>query len=242
MGWGRPFSCSASPIPWPALRWEAFLRGDGPAFVGALAAGALAPSVAVLIRPVWSLGAVADATFSAVAGTLKALGYEVETIAAQKVIGVDGFYISVAPVCSGIEGMALVTIFVTLYIALFRRELRFPWALLLYPLGIAASAVFNVARIAILLVIGIEGNPELAVGGFHSHAGWLMLTLAAPGLVVTGPFAAIHDRCIEAFTAGLALSLLRRRTGRIAAAIAAHAVATAVVFGAALSLGRLEII
>jgi exosortase E/protease (VPEID-CTERM system) len=89
----------------------------------------------------------------------------------------------VAPQCSGIEGIALVTLFVTLYLCLFRKDLRFPRALLLYPVGILASAAFNVLRIAGLLIIGLEGSPELAVGGFHSHAGWLMFTLVALGIV-----------------------------------------------------------
>ena len=47
----------------------------------------------------------------------------------------------------------LVTIFVTLYLWLFRAELRFPRALLLYPLGIAASAALNVLRIGALLTL-----------------------------------------------------------------------------------------
>ena len=89
--------------------------------------------------------------------------------------------ISVAPVCS--EGIALVTIFVSLYLWLFRAELRFPHALLPYPLGIAASACLNLVRIGALLVLGIEGQPDLAVGGFHSHAGGVMFTAVALGII-----------------------------------------------------------
>jgi len=114
---------------------------------------------------------------------IRALGYDVSADPATKVIGSLDFLIAVDPVCSGIEGIALVTLFVSLYLWLFRAEMRFPLALILYPLGIAASAAFNVVRITVLLVIGLEGNPELAVGGFHSHAGWLMFTLVALGVV-----------------------------------------------------------
>jgi exosortase E/protease (VPEID-CTERM system) len=45
----------------------------------------------------------------------------------------------------------------------------------------------------VLISIGIGGNAELAVNGFHSHAGWLMFTLLALAIVLvarqTGFFA-----------------------------------------------------
>ncbi|MGC9419665.1 MAG: exosortase E/protease, VPEID-CTERM system, partial [Rhodovulum sp.] len=167
----------------PVARWRAFVAETWTTLLPVLAAGALAPSLAILIRPLWRVDTIADATFTAVAWLIGMLGYDVETDPARKVIGTDAFAISVAPQCSGIEGIALVTVFVTLYLVLFRREMRFPRALLLYPLGIAASALFNLVRITLLLIIGLEGNPALAVGGFHSHAGWLMFTLVALGIV-----------------------------------------------------------
>lgn len=129
-----------------------------------MAAGAAAPALAMKLQPIWQLDTIAGATFSAVRWLVGALGYDVIADPVRKHIGSGEFMISVAPVCSGIEGIALVTIFVTLYLWLFRSELRFPRALLLYPLGIAASACLNVVRIAALLILGIEGQPELAVG------------------------------------------------------------------------------
>ena len=146
-------------------------------------AGLLAPPLSVLIRPIWQLEAIAGWTFGWVAWIVQTLGYQVDIFPERKVIGYGEFFIDIAPVCSGIEGIALVTVFVTLYLALFRQQLRFPLVLLLYPIGIMVSAMLNIVRIAVLLVIGLEGNPELAVGGFHSHAGWLMFTLIAVGIV-----------------------------------------------------------
>jgi len=164
-------------------RWLNLLQKTGFSLGAVLLAGALAPEFATQIRPLWRLEVVADLTFSAVSWCVRLLGYEIEANPVEKQIWSDDFGISVAPVCSGVEGIALVTIFVTLYLILFRKELRFPQVLLLYPLGIAASALFNVVRISVLLVIGLEGNPALAVGGFHSHAGWLMFTLVALGII-----------------------------------------------------------
>ncbi|WP_308917515.1 exosortase E/protease, VPEID-CTERM system [Jannaschia sp. LMIT008] len=148
--------------------------------------GAAAPFLATMLYPLWRVEAVADATFDAVVLLVGSAGFDVHADATVKGIGIDGFYISVAPVCSGVEGMALVSVFVTLFLTLFRSNLRFPHALILFPLGIAASALFNVLRISILLIIGGTYSPELAVGAFHSHAGWMMFTLVALGIVAVG--------------------------------------------------------
>jgi exosortase E/protease (VPEID-CTERM system) len=167
----------------PLGLWRRFLAEQWKVVLPVVVAGSAAPILATLIRPIWRLESVADATFSAVAWITRGLGYEVEAWPQDKVIGSEEFSISVAPQCSGVEGLALVTLFVTLYLALFRRDLDFPRAFLLFPIGWIASATFNVVRIAALLIIGLEGHPDLAVGGFHSHAGWLMFTLVALGVV-----------------------------------------------------------
>ncbi|WP_299681097.1 exosortase E/protease, VPEID-CTERM system [uncultured Roseobacter sp.] len=167
----------------PMPRWLGFLRVHGMTIMPMLAAAAATPWLAMQIRPLWRLETISQITFDAVTAVVRSLGYQVNTPENTKVIGEGDFYINVAPACSGVEGFALVTVFVSLYLWLFRQDLRFPRALLLFPIGLMASALFNVLRIAILLIIGLEGNPELAVGGFHSHAGWLMFTLVALGIV-----------------------------------------------------------
>lgn len=178
----------------PRALWGRFGRQAGASLAVVMAAGAAAPALAMKLQPVWQLDTIAGTTFSAVRWLVGALGYQVIADPVQKHIGADGFVISVAPVCSGIEGTALVTIFVTLYLWLFRAELRFPRALLLYPLGIAASAALNVVRIAALLILGIEGQPDLAVGGFHSHAGWVMFTAVALGIIAVARRVAWFNR------------------------------------------------
>ena len=47
-----------------------------------------------------------------------------------------------------------------------------------------AAWTLNVIRIAALIVIGDSVSPELALGGFHSQAGWLAFNAIALGLVV----------------------------------------------------------
>lgn len=167
----------------PPVLWRNFLTATWRQLVPVLAVAFAAPWLSDQLRPIWRMDTISDATFSAVVRLLGLMGYAVTADPVRKVIGDGDFSIRVAPQCSGIEGLALVTVFVSLYLWLFRHDLRFPRALLLYPIGLATSAVFNVLRIALLLAIGIEGNPALAVGGFHSHAGWLMFTLVALGIV-----------------------------------------------------------
>lgn len=167
----------------PVPRWRSYFQASWETLLPAAFFGFAAPWLATLIRPLWSINWIADMTFSAVTWLIRWLGYIVQADPDTKVIGTDDFAISVAPVCSGIEGVALVVIFVTIYLWLFRQHLRIPRALLLYPIGILASVCFNILRITLLLIIGLRGNPELAVGGFHSHAGWLMFTLVALGLI-----------------------------------------------------------
>lgn len=168
----------------PVARWATCMRTDGKALALTLVAGALIPPLANGAQALWTLDWLVDATFAAVVTVLNVANYDIVGRAGEAVIGADGFFVSIDKVCSGIEGIALVTLFVTLYLLLFRRDMRFPLALILYPLALAASLGFNVLRIAVLLVIGIEGYPELAVGGFHSHAGWVTFTLVALGIIV----------------------------------------------------------
>jgi exosortase E/protease (VPEID-CTERM system) len=66
---------------------------------------------------------------------------------------------------------------------LMRRKLRFPHALLLFPLGVAAVWILNAARIAALVSIGRHISPTIALNGFHSQAGWIAFLTVAFGII-----------------------------------------------------------
>lgn len=168
--------------PWPV--WRGFFAEHGLVLSVVIAAGVLLPEFADQFGLIWQLGWITDVTFRAVHWSLLMLGYDAYAVAATKVIGNDFFAVEVGAPCSGVEGFALITVFLGIYFALFRRELRFPHALLLIPIGIFASWCFNVLRITVLIAIGFAGAPELAIGGFHSHAGWLAFTMLAIGLIL----------------------------------------------------------
>src|SRR4029078_7953032 len=82
-----------------------------------------------------------------------------------------------------VEGLALVTLFVGCCFYAFKEHLRFPNVLVLLPIGLFLSWTFNVVRIAVLFSIGSHGNPDLAVEGFHGHAGWLTFSILAFAII-----------------------------------------------------------
>lgn len=167
----------------PPAAWRDLLRAHGRLLAAMVAVGAAAPVLAIQIRAAWWLEDLTAATFRSVHVLVSAVGYRVEADPVLKIIRVDEFGVNVAPVCSGIEGIGLITVFMTFYLYLFRDRIRLPLALVLIPAGWAVSALFNTIRIALLLIIGAEGAPELAVDGFHSHAGWLMFTILSGGFM-----------------------------------------------------------
>ena len=96
---------------------------------------------------------------------------------ARSILGTDGFNVQIAPECSGYEGIGLVIAAFALFLCLFRRVLRFPQALLLLPVGVAAIWLCNALRIVALILLGAHVSPKMAVDGFHSQAGWIAFTV-----------------------------------------------------------------
>ncbi len=99
------------------------------------------------------------------------------------IVGAPHFAIRIAPNCAGFEGIGLSLVFVAAYLGVFRRELRFPQALLLPLLAALTAWSANVLRLGSLILLGIAGWPELAVNGFHSIAGTATFCAVALGTV-----------------------------------------------------------
>jgi exosortase E/protease (VPEID-CTERM system) len=169
----------------PLAAWRAMARETGPVLPVVVVIAALLPDLAELAYPLWTLHAVTEATFAAVAWLLAATSGSTYADPASYVIGVNDFFVIVSQQCSGVEGFALVTAFCALYAFLFRDTIH-PWRFLLvvWPLALLLSWVLNVVRIAALILIGAHVSPDLAVNGFHSYAGWMFFTLLALGLLV----------------------------------------------------------
>lgn len=99
-------------------------------------------------------------------------------------LGTATFTVRIAPECSGYEGIGLLMAFLAVYLWLYRRELRFPAALLLLPIGAVTMWVANVLRLVALIAIGTAGWREIALGGFHSQAGWIAFNAIALSFVL----------------------------------------------------------
>ena len=99
-------------------------------------------------------------------------------------IGTDSFQVEISYACSGIEGISLITLFIAVYLCLFRKDLRFPQVLWLFPLGIIAIWLANVVRIIALVIVGASFSPEMAGRSFHTHAGWVVFIIIAFGAII----------------------------------------------------------
>lgn len=168
----------------PPQSWWRWLRSEGYFLPVAILGAFIVPDLADLIRPLWDVSDLSGLTFFLVFLVLLALGLDVGVDPATYVIGYDDFFVQVAAQCSGVEGIALITIFMALYAMLMKGDLhmRRYW-LALYPLSVLCSWLFNILRIAVLIIIGAEVSPEHALNGFHSYAGWLMFTAVALAVV-----------------------------------------------------------
>ena len=102
----------------------------------------------------------------------------------EMVIGTSRFVVTIAPHCSGLEGIGLICAFTGIYLWTCRRELSFPLALLLFPAGMISIWLLNSVRIAMLILIG-GWDQDIALKGFHSAAGWIFFNMVAVGLVWT---------------------------------------------------------
>ncbi len=103
---------------------------------------------------------------------------------ATRILGTPRFAVEILDWCSGLEGMSLILAFTIAWLWYFRKEYRFPRALLLIPLGLMFMFGLNAVRIAVLVLVGNAGYSEVAVFGFHSQAGWIAFNAVAVGIAI----------------------------------------------------------
>lgn len=167
-------------------------------------------------RAQWGL--LSRLTFASVESLLRLVVSGVVANPATSTIGTRRFVVTIALYCTGIEGIGLMLVFSILWLWFFRKEFRFPQALLLIPAALLTAWILNSVRIAILILIGDAGAPDVALHGFHSEAGWIALNLVALGFAVSAgrlPWVAVRkvgqpleDKPVESLTAAYLMPFL----------------------------------
>jgi exosortase E/protease (VPEID-CTERM system) len=161
------------------------VRGTGRVWIFATVAALLAWRFVLPLRSAWNSSLwrpATDATFSFTKFLLQPLLSDLVLDRAHLTIGSSRFSVMIAAGCSGFEGAGLMLVFSLGWLWFFRRECRFPQALVLVPASIAVMWLLNAVRIAVLILIGTAGFSAVAIGGFHSQAGWISFNLVALGV------------------------------------------------------------
>ncbi|MDO9383228.1 MAG: exosortase E/protease, VPEID-CTERM system [Hyphomicrobiaceae bacterium] len=177
---GVTLMLSAAPIKF----WRQMLAATWMSAILAIVAAILVLAFSALSTAGWV--PLAGATLHVTHALLSLYESDVLMDIATKRLGVGNFMVEISPACSGYEGIGLVTAVLSLYLYVFRRELRFPHALFLIPIGIAAIWLLNAVRIAALVSFGAHFSPQVAVGGFHSQAGWIAFLIVSVSVMVLG--------------------------------------------------------
>ena len=166
-------------LPPRAAGWLA--RNSREFLLIAAGAGALAWLAGVASGTLWDLlrKLTLDTVFFMLEPFTDDIGYAPE----DAIIGVGEFFVVVAPECSGLEGIGLIVVVLSVYVWSARQRLRMPRALWLVPIGVALVWFGNALRIALLIAVGVHLSPDVALSGFHSKAGWLFFCAIALALI-----------------------------------------------------------
>jgi len=158
-------------------RWMKFLSEQFTSIVIALTCGFIIIVLGYYFQNFWE--PMTEFTLGAAKFVLEIFYKDIIIDVSQKQLGIDKFYVLIGSPCSGLEGVVLAVSITGLYLYFSRNHLRVPQALILLPLAGIMSIALNIFRIVALIIIGEEVSPALAIGGFHSVAGWLSAILVA---------------------------------------------------------------
>jgi exosortase E/protease (VPEID-CTERM system) len=164
----------------PGRFWLNLAKTGGDNWWIAASAAALAELSVAWIQKLWAPATAL--TFTLVQWLLRLMPEPVIANPAAATIGTARFGVTISRQCSGLEGAGLFLVLGILGLILFRKDFRFPRAFGLIPLGIAILYLMNAVRIALLIWIGHLGAADVAIGGFHSQAGWIFFNAVSLGL------------------------------------------------------------
>jgi len=169
----------------PLRIWARTVRANGSLALLASLSGAAAWWLRHPFQSFWDSSSLAHGRILQIAAfysVRKLLGFVLPDVISDPVaftLGTPRFLVFIAEECSGLEGLGLVLVFTLAWLWYLRRETRFPRALVLVPCALACVWLLNIVRIAVIILIGDAGAPEVAMVGFHSQAGWIAFTAVA---------------------------------------------------------------
>ncbi|WP_158592248.1 exosortase E/protease, VPEID-CTERM system [Noviherbaspirillum sedimenti] len=115
-----------------------------------------------------------------------------------KIIGTPQFDVIIDHLCSGYEGIGMITVFLIWYLHSFSKDFRFPAALLLFPVAALTIWLSNCLRIALLIAIGSSFSSDVAKEGFHVNAGWIFFIAVVLGMVGLARRSSFFSRHVSA--------------------------------------------
>ena len=140
------------------------------------------------------------------------------------VIGTDAFKVEIKKACGGFQGIGLISMLLGGYLWWFRQIHRFPQSFLLFPIGIGIIWLANAVRITALILVGIWIDPDIAVDGFHSQAGWISFLVVGLGTIWVAQQMSFFSIRAPADDVGLPMAEATSPAGAAIAAPAAAAV------------------
>lgn len=133
---------------------------------------------AATLRPGWSWAR--HITLPLAKAMIPWFGWESFADPSQSLLGAGDFVVRVDFGCSGLGGIGLYLFGVLAYLSLhFRRRNPAPCLAFALGIGVPLLVFLNSLRIALLVCLGASGSRELALGGFHTWAGWVGFQIAA---------------------------------------------------------------
>jgi exosortase E/protease (VPEID-CTERM system) len=171
----------------PLRSWFGAIRATGRLWLYALLAGVAGWYIGSPIKFLWRVTSTVQSGFMqrATLHAVKAvLGIFLPNLIVDPVsftIGTPQYSIMIVGGCSGIEGLGLVLVFTSIWLWYFRKEYRFPQALLLVPCALGCIWILNIVRLCALILISNAGGSLEVVTGFHIQAGWIAFTLVGLG-------------------------------------------------------------
>jgi exosortase E/protease (VPEID-CTERM system) len=182
-GLAAALTATAALVPWNF--WRHLLARTGVTWLYAGLVAVLAVASVRLSQSLWQ--GAAKLTFELVKLILRPIFPDLIAQPERLRLKATNFGVIIDQACSGMEGAGLMLVFVTVWLILFRRDFKFPRSLLLIPAGVITLYLLNAFRIAALLIIGNAGARQIAVGGFHSQAGWIAFNGVALGMTLVVP-------------------------------------------------------